>query len=730
MKIIKYLLSFLLLFFTLIQLRAQSGKDNLNKYWLYRDRLRKYFVVVDPNDGFGTNIPFGWNSKTNSATQEALASGDGNDGLQYYIGMLATEYALMKKYGIDEAKMSQTRNELMYALKAVERLDNYAENNFRSASIPDNPTKDGSQPGDLNGYFVRDDIGKNFIDNWKATYPSLANFVKVSSCFTGGMEPKAFEESKDVIWNYIPNLALVSALVDDNEISQKVKEITYRMINYMHYEDYKTVTACCGWFDGCLIPHCWDESVDVKIWRIMNPITHKMTYGGDVEESGISAFNLDGFNYGFAESAHQITDLDLNFGNSNDGGRENSFYQHVMFPDLWASRYPHLALATVGGNNIEYQKQFFNNKNVTVMAALLDNVYNAHDGSRYEHLPLVRGLLDQKQINNGDNSNLDDIQYLNSITSLKTFYEDLLNEAPNCGPLNLGMTDATFYPRVDDWSMDNRLTNSSNLVKHIDPKNVNSILEKDNSWHFGIFNGIDYMLLHNLYWLYYVPFGDLYLTDADADNFKAIAKSQKDLGLQQVYTNLANQLLYKDQQGTEIISKRTIPSNNEITYTAAVNIELLPGFTAVAGSCFEASINGNWTYHYNDPTNIISSCNCYSIDPFITKKTTQTTLKSFEETNNNDQIQTVENNINNLNIVSVNSIEISPNPNQGSFIIKTNGIIGKYTVQIYNSVGYLLNNYNFDGGDQRIPITLLSSGVFIVKILYEGKTYSYKVISL
>lgn len=38
-------------------LPAQSPEQNLQKYWNYRERLRKYFVAISPNDEKGTNIP-------------------------------------------------------------------------------------------------------------------------------------------------------------------------------------------------------------------------------------------------------------------------------------------------------------------------------------------------------------------------------------------------------------------------------------------------------------------------------------------------------------------------------------------------------------------------------------------------------------------------------------------------------------------------------------------------
>jgi len=733
MKLKKYTCLVLFIIIAGIQLYAQTGKDNLNKYWLYRDRLRKYFVVVDPNDGFGTNIPFWLTKNCNPSSGITLNTGDGNDALQSYIGMLATEYALLKKYGLD---YSVTRNELLYALKAVERLDYYAENNFRQNTIPKNPTKIGVQSTDLNGFFVRDDIGESFINDWKWKYPTLVNFEKVNSCFTGGMESNAFEESKDNVWNYIPNLALVTTLVDDNEISQKAKDITYRMVNHMHYTLATDIDYVCGLLDGCFPPRIKTTTIYTDMWRIMNPITNKMTYGGDVEELAVPGANIDGFNYGFAESAYTITGQDLHFGDSKNTGTESWFYYFYLGSGLWPSRFPHFALGTVAGNNKEIEK--FHLSDITIMGRLLDNVNNMYDGSKYEHLPLIRSLLVLDQINKGDYSNLDDLSILGTFPNFdfgtfKAFYENLLNEAPNCGPKNLYNQEdpdtkiPNDYVRVDDWSMDNRVTNSSSLIKHIDLTNVNSILEKDNCWHFGVFNGIDYMLLHNLYWLNYVPYGSYNLTDADADNYKELAKDAFDFGLQHMYTNLANQLLYNDVQGTQITSKRTIPATYQIEYTAAVEIELMPGFEAEIGSCFDASINENWSYHYTDPSSLISSCNCYSGAPFDLPKT-QSNTKAYLETSDKEQTQTIESNTSVSQKTDI-TVEISPNPNHGSFIVKVNGFDSKYTVQVYNTVGYLLNTY-ISNNSSSMPISMQTGGVYYVLVQFGDKTYRQKVICL
>jgi hypothetical protein len=93
-----------------IRVEAQSTQQNLNKYWYYRQRLRDYFVVVDPNDGFGTNIPFSNILKKTPNDVIKMGGGDGNGAMQHYIGVLATEYRLLADNG-QTVEAANTKNE-------------------------------------------------------------------------------------------------------------------------------------------------------------------------------------------------------------------------------------------------------------------------------------------------------------------------------------------------------------------------------------------------------------------------------------------------------------------------------------------------------------------------------------------------------------------------------------------------------------------------------------------
>ena len=430
-----------------IKLFTQTLEDNLQKYWNYRYRLRENFIVVSPNNEKGTNIPAAYITGNEFSI---LHWGDGNGCIQYYIGLLATEYKLLQLNKLD---YSETRNELLYALKAVERLDKTAEKYFRNPSI--------SKEDDLNGFFIRDDVD----DSIKLMKKSWKNCT-IHSTYTDYMKRNGapYEQSKDNVWHYLPNLALVVQLVDDDEIKNYAIDIATRMIENMHHTRGKRAKGF-GKFILKIIP---DKCL--QVWRIKNPVTNKdVEDGATVEEIGKGIFNIDGFNYGFAEAGYWITKKDLHFG--------RSFSRHFWFmaairiaPRIGIDSYSYRSLATTAG--------FPKIGKTPTRDFLIDCAYR-DTTHPYEHFPLIYSIL---HIDNDDN-------YIFQKEFDK--YKKLLDEAPIYGNYNFGKEKKyqNMPIRPDNWSIDNRL---------VWPEKINRDL------FIGYYNGIDYMLLHNLFWLAYI----------------------------------------------------------------------------------------------------------------------------------------------------------------------------------------------------------------------------------
>src|SRR5664279_3274695 len=91
-------------------LNDPANLQNLNKYWDYRERLKRFVYVSSNFNETGTNIP----AECISDDESTISWDDGNGSFNHYISMLATEYRLLKNGKQDYSK---TICELYYALK-------------------------------------------------------------------------------------------------------------------------------------------------------------------------------------------------------------------------------------------------------------------------------------------------------------------------------------------------------------------------------------------------------------------------------------------------------------------------------------------------------------------------------------------------------------------------------------------------------------------------------------
>ena len=137
--------------------------NNILKYWNYRARLRNNFVAVGSEAG--ESLPF---ASRNKYGQTKLAQGEGPIMLGHYIGVLATEYKLLH---LNKQDTEPTLQELYYALHAFNRLDLVAE------------TSNGyNKEPKLDGFFVREDFPSDFV----STHPSLNKKTIKGKKFTKG----------------------------------------------------------------------------------------------------------------------------------------------------------------------------------------------------------------------------------------------------------------------------------------------------------------------------------------------------------------------------------------------------------------------------------------------------------------------------------------------------------------------------------------------------------------
>jgi hypothetical protein len=118
---------------------SQNDYLNMQKYWYYRNRL-KYFIVPGSSEGESQIAGIRNNWKKGMTT---ISWGQHGVHFGYYLGVLATEYYLLNVFNQD---YSETLEELSLALNAyVEQMDKCEQKYY---NLPDN----------FDGFFVRDNV--------------------------------------------------------------------------------------------------------------------------------------------------------------------------------------------------------------------------------------------------------------------------------------------------------------------------------------------------------------------------------------------------------------------------------------------------------------------------------------------------------------------------------------------------------------------------------------------
>lgn len=248
-------------------LQAQNTTEYYHhlKYWYYKTRLNNDFVKVGTNQG--ESMPFNERAVNFS---DKMKIGDGTARLGIYLGVLATEYRLLKNSG---QNVDKVKHELFCALNALNRVDFNAERKQRGYSLPQ----------DLNGFFIRDDVPLDLVINNYQHFNYYNNGIDangnpinqsqdkgftqflhtggvkgVESTWSGNISKTTFE-SQDQLYYLLMGLTLVYKLVAPNEydgnntfaqyvpgtgngdIKQEAKNILKRLIEYVGNKGYKII---------------------------------------------------------------------------------------------------------------------------------------------------------------------------------------------------------------------------------------------------------------------------------------------------------------------------------------------------------------------------------------------------------------------------------------------------------------------------------------------------------
>jgi hypothetical protein len=702
---------------------AQQDMYNLEKYWRYKNRFLNEFIVLPQfnSTSEGLSIPAMKITLNQTGTSKAYMDfTDGNANMSHYLGVLATEYRLLKNNGDN---YDQVIKELYYATLALDRLDQNSESYFRLMNTVFDTDK--------NGWMIRDDVTPGYwTANWaRLGFPSGDPTQFVSGYHGDGIYNKE-SYSQDMVFHLLEGLALVNKLVDAEYVDIANKQVdfalwarqtTTRLIRMMQNTQALYLIHDGGVFN-CAFPEPrtidWVIAPQVVLaykvgcekfqsrWYIKNPATNELAAQGSGEDFDTWSF----YSYGLVRAGNKITGEDYNFDHSSDELQRQIYTSWFNANSTLELQALGTAVSTAVSDFItsvisgivfgvpapthlppSVEDEIINQISAPTLSSdpykvkTLGAVGNVFGGDtfwslraselkvpkpRYFHLMLINLILyGAPDYSPGTSQYLED----------KTYLSNLLFQAPCNGPRSSGT-----LPTADNYNVE--WSSTSRLVW---PEN-NGVTSDRNGVQNWKFNGLDYMLLHNLYCLAY------------GSHFQKLSTKVTDDVVGKT----------KNEKAVEIIASDKISGGSTVTYVASKITKLTTGFWVSSDSKFTAKTSSNTDYNAFNQNN--------TCIPHISSSRAANTS---EETD--DALSVVnEDRSNNLTII--------PNPNNGTFnvILKTSLAEGATNqITIVDLTGQVVFKDAFDGNSLNVSLPQIKSkGLFIVSVVCKGKRYQSKLI--
>lgn len=489
------------LFFLICLIFSQNDYINHRKYWYYKSRMLNDFMKVGLNQG--DNLIFnerGLGCTTwNNPSCNYFKIGDATSTLGHYLAILSTEYALLK---LNNQPTDSVLYQLYCALYTLNRLDFTAEKILGCNSN-----------GILNGFIARDDMPSNYVQNnfehfnYYGDKGFMSNFtypmVNVESDYYNHYEknnntwdnsPYMFQ-SQDQIYAMLYGLMHVIKFVNPLVYAKdKNNQILYFQDNekYIFKEAQKIIKRIVEFSEKP--KNCSNENCGYT-WQIVYPTTC-LSLGQNVG----AGFTGGTFAYPMAEinCRSQINDFFnyagwcstgiINLGPSACGCASNPYHttytQFTSFT-LWKNLTDLIGLGASG--NIFYYAKLFSGflgsvcdcmyyyiLNFNFTSQFLDkiSVFDNNNNQSYYYyynIPYSHAILFNKNVN--DNSAI-------------TPFIDVINYMNPCVHFDFG--NGNFGNPA--WATDTR-------IEHIERLNNDEFL--------GEYPGYDYLLYHNLWYLYH-----------------------------------------------------------------------------------------------------------------------------------------------------------------------------------------------------------------------------------
>jgi hypothetical protein len=536
---------------------AQTPEKNLAKYWNYKNRI-KYFVNPTSdntlyNRGEGLIM-----ATRNISKGERVTYGQQNVWLGYYIGVLATEYKLFHDNG-QWVDATNTQREINRELDALIRKDNcetfppwYKVNNS------------------WDGFFVRDDIFSeetwdintlHGTSSFLSTYDLNFGLTSSDNCTNVSKGNPAYISSiNEIVYHadgsrYNPN--------DDNAMSQdEAIGLLLGLALVKKYAPYNEMVKAEQITDKIILKIRDNDGSGVN-WAIRDP-NHNVVSNYNWPYSAPYA-------YGFAKAGTYITNNALSHYLTTFGefGRKAIWNDIVQLNDVGSSnRWMGTVLGAIG-----------NSWKTGIFISTIGTIYRK--GSYDDWYPFylyLYAVLHDKSINFIKN------ELVTNGTDFDTKATTDNNKAPCRGPYCF-----TFGPggtedhSPDNWGSSLRFTHEWKRQVHGESGNP------------GVFSGVDYMLLYNLYHI--VNAADLppYVNTNDRTVYGTwpvwpqmwahpIATNDYPLTVNAL-TSITSTMIINNNLGSD-------PDKlGNITYRAGELIDLKPGFAVTNGATFHGYIS-------------------------------------------------------------------------------------------------------------------------------------------
>ena len=734
---------FILLAALVGNLMAQSfanDQENLKKYWYYRQRLKENFIFMSDGNERGSNLPVdrivpnveGIDSEGNLVfgTVRYVNWDDCNGALPYYIMLLATEYKLLKKYANasndNDLVAAETLHELQNAVNTIERLDLFV----REGVVNNSP----------DGVFRRSDVcnldnrvGKYNIESTSEFFPMVDHFkalnhnVRMEYYFSEPLweskDPVPVDNSvlvrynsQDNVLKFIEAEALAREMLEDYPDAYAVKTklyyLTKLMIKNMYHEDEPR-----SFWDRD--EHADENGFMNKTWYLKDP--DKLSDNPNILDGLIASENGGAgdlwtyfTSYGYSKSSKRFgydykgTDLSwylfkramgINYEQYSTLTTLKIEYSHcspsyifritdvsgrnvpIMFPIINPLPWCWVTAETEMSSQSIHSEWFFRTLamvNDISPSWILNSLFPKYR-STYKYLvnkrfveqaPLDQLPLIWSILNNVSQISDDDRAYIGG----------LLEQAPACGPWNIGYdgdndgnNDAYFIPEGSfEWSSPNRFV-WPELRGVSDP----------GAWkRTGYYNGIDYMVLHNLYWL----------TKVESS---------------QMSTTYPDEIV--EDQPVDIISKSEhVYARNRVTLSSNFHVTANPDYKYVAGTASDMRRTSDADYAFTkvELDDYESTCHCEPIFKSSSSMALQLDgsemLKSADK--DNDQ----------SGMVIPTSVTIYPNPAKEQITVTSNQYI--QDVLLLNSTGKILLEFSdLNTNKHTFTIASLMPGLYMVK---------------